>query len=278
MFEQIVTILLDLYMTIHMKIILRFVVLSFLFACEKHSPAPPSSVALSGKTVESVFDYLKVCQLYKTQIDELCGQKDGKGRCILKNDESILKALNILKSLPDISHDVYQKYEKFFSNKNYKKNDISEYFALVASDCWKDSELKLWKALSLSYKSQSRYNYEIRTSFNEAIHRVQKTPLSVVRLMINFVIAENWADSGLLMMKNDNLANLKKIKSEVKVKTKEISKRYESVFKFFIYEQEGKVPQNEHLDLTNAYKLLVKEQILIKDYSKKLNRWMGVSL
>ena len=75
-------------------------------------------------------------------------------------------------------------------------------------------------------------------------------------------------------MKANSLDKLKSIQSELKMKAKGISTKFDTVFKPFIDEQNGAVPKNDNLDLTSAYDLLSEEQQLIKAYSEKLSNWI----
>lgn len=237
--------------------------------------SPQESTSAKKRVLQEINSNQKKCRKLKKQHKRLCKDIDTNNICILYDDYEFHKALKVINALPKTSDRINKQMAQLLSKKTLTRQDIDYYFMLAGSDCWKATELKLWKSVSSYFAfHKPPLTQEPLSSLQNAITRIETRALSPLALMIRYLCIYHWAESGLIKTKNSQSLNqLKDLQESLKEETWIIQDKIDQSADNLKLDNKNLKDKNK-FDFKYFLTLLEQEQNLVSKYSLKLSSWL----
>lgn len=257
-------------MNLTKNILILLSLVSLISACEKRKPdAKKEQPTAFSKAVAKLPSYREQCNKIKKGIEELCKERGTKNQCLFKNDTNVATAISLLESLPSLSKDHYKLYNEFYDKKETQIEDIGAFFPLVAANCWRSSEYKLWKSLAL-HKGVTEHKEKLQNLFKEKVTNNTKPPLNMVDLMLKISTLKYATNTVLLKTRKGADIKIKTIAEDAKTKAKKLNRQFSDNLDSLLDSNNIPAPAS----VEKAYSFLKEEKLTILDYNLKIKTWV----
>ncbi len=251
-----------------LRIIMALFVGNFLLQA---SPLPSSDKAFVD-AVDKLPDSSPLCKTLKVETEALLDFSLNSLPTV-KNSQEMQKAMEILSSIPSTDGETIKLYRTYLSQDKTNQKELGRFYKLMAHNCWKTQELKLWKAL-LNYYERASENEQrkIKNFYKTNYLQVSSQPISMIQTMVRIVIIKRGVDEDLIPVSFEARQRLKKIRKDVRHEAQLISKAFQEITDSFGSDWEETPLSQEALSL--YFEEIKKEAAAIEQTNQSLDQWI----